>query len=91
MAASEPIDLIFWGNIFAGSGLIVYAFYLWVTLRMGFVVPPRIIKFIRWFCFILLCMPIAARLYYPEEMILFLSCAVLAVGMFIKLRKILGS
>ncbi len=90
MAATEPIDLIFWGNILAGSGLILYSIFLWLQARGHYVPPARLAKIIKYSCFALLSMPLVARFHYPEQLILYFSVFILLVGLLIKIRGFLG-
>lgn len=90
MASGEFYDPVLWANILAGSALIFYAFVMWLQVRGYWVPSPRLIKIIRWTCFILLLMPIAARYHYDSKSILYLSAAIFMVGFLLKLKRWLG-
>ncbi|MDX2073641.1 MAG: hypothetical protein SFX19_04665 [Alphaproteobacteria bacterium] len=84
------IDLIFWANVLACVALVVYAFFMFLQARGYYVPSPRIKKIIRWFCLFMLLMPVAARYQYSQSTILYLSAAMLMIGLLLKLKQKMG-
>ena len=90
MVVSNPLDLVFWANMLAGSAVLFYAYFMWFQVR-GILHPsPRLVYWVRFGVLFCLMTPIAARYQYSAAAILYLSTAMVAVGLLIKLKRRLG-
>lgn len=90
MASSSPLDLIFWGDVLGGAGLLIYLFFLWLRMRGMYTPSPRMANFIRLTCLCLLLAPVAARYQYSQAAILYLSAVMCIVGLLVKLKQKTG-